>query len=218
LQLGRLNSNLGRDLNQLMAAQATCTIEGVTSAARPHDDVAGIESAPASPSRPQIGVAMFLGVLFIVLALPIAVLGVLSRLRSDVAFQWSLIFRSWISAVFLIIGTLHFTSPAGVIELIPPFIPFRLFCSYASGVLEIALAIGLWTRQGKLASVGMIVVLIAFLPFNIYGWTIAGNSVNYVDDPYYLWMRVPLQAVFIALAYLAVGSGQRAWGRSEAAT
>ena len=156
---------------------------------------------------------MFLGILATVLILPMVVLAVLSRLRSNVSFRWNLIFRSWISAVFLIIGTLHFVAPAGVVELIPPFIPFRLFCSYASGVLEIALAIGLWTRYGKAASVAMIVVLIAFLPFNIYGWTLASNSVNYIDNPNYLWMRVPLQAVFIALAYFAVDAQQRAWRR-----
>ena len=152
---------------------------------------------------------MFLGILGTVLILPILVLAVLSRLRSDVRFRWNLVFRSWISAVFLIIGTLHFLVPAGVVELIPPFFPFRLFISYASGALEIALAIGLWTRHRKLASVTMIVVLIAFLPFNIYGWTIASNSVSYVNNPNYLWMRVPLQAVFIALAYFALDAEQR---------
>jgi len=152
---------------------------------------------------------MFLGVLVVVLILPIAILAVVSRLRSDVIFRWSVIFRAWISAVFLIIGTLHFVSPAGVVELIPPFVPWRLFCSYASGVLELALAVGLWTRHRRIASLGMIVVLIAFLPFNIYGWTIASNSVNYVDDPYYLWLRVPLQGVFIALAYFALDTEQR---------
>ena len=153
---------------------------------------------------------MFIGILAVVLILPIAVLAVVSRLRSDVAFRWSLVFRSWISAVFLIIGTLHFTAPAGVVELIPPFVPFRLFFSYASGVLELALAVGLWTPYRRIASVGMILVLIAFLPFNIYGWTIASNSVNYVDDPNYLWMRVPLQGLFIALAYFALDAEQRA--------
>lgn len=160
---------------------------------------------------------MFLSIVAAVLLLPVVVLAALSRLRSGVTFRWSLIFRSWISAVFLVIGTLHFVSPAGVVELIPPFIPFRLFFSYASGVLEIALAIGLWTRYRWLASVAMIVVLIAFLPFNIYGWTIASNSVNYVDDPNYLWMRVPLQAVFIAFAYFALDAEQRGWRRTAAA-
>jgi uncharacterized membrane protein len=159
----------------------------------------------------QVGVAMFLGILVVVLILPVAVLALASRLRSDVSFRWSLIFRSWISAVFLVIGTLHFVSPAGVVELIPPFIPFRLFFSYASGVLELALAIGMWTRYRRIAGMTMIAVLAAFLPFNIYGWTIASNSVNYVDDPYYLWLRVPLQAVFIAFAYFGLDAGQRAW-------
>jgi uncharacterized membrane protein len=64
----------------------------------------------------------------------------------------------------------------------------------------------------------MIVVLIAFLPFNIYGWTIASNSVNYVNDPYYLWIRVPLQAVFIALAYFALDPEQRRWQRPAGAS
>src|SRR5687768_14273095 len=109
---------------------------------------------------------MFIGILLVVLILPIAVLAAASRLRSDITFRWSLIFRSWISAVFLIIGTLHFIAPAGVVELIPPFFPFRTFLSYASGVLELALAVGLWTRYRRIASLGMILVLIAFLPFN----------------------------------------------------
>jgi uncharacterized membrane protein len=57
----------------------------------------------------------------------------------------------------------------------------------------------------------MIACLIAFLPFNIYGWTVLENSINYRDNPFYLWIRVPMQGVFIALAYFAPLPAQRVW-------
>jgi uncharacterized membrane protein len=149
-------------------------------------------------------------ILFIVLA-PLIGLTVARQLNAKIQYPGSTLCRGWISLVFLIIGVLHFVSPAGVIELIPPFFPFAEFFAYASGALEITLAIMLWTRHARLASLLMMLCLIAFLPFNIYGWTVLENSVNYRDDPFYLWIRVPLQGVFITLAYFAPQPEQRVW-------
>jgi len=39
------------------------------------------------------------------------------------------------------------------------------------------------------------------LPFNIYGWTVGTNTPSYVNAPWYLWLRIPMQAVFIAFAW-----------------
>jgi uncharacterized membrane protein len=154
---------------------------------------------------------MLLTIITFIILVPVVGLAIVSRLNTKVEFRGSTLCRGWISLVFLIIGVLHFVSPSGVTELIPPFFPFAEFFAYASGALEIALAILLWTRYAKPASLLMIACLIAFLPFNIYGWTVLENSINYRDDPFYLWIRVPMQGVFIALAYFAPLPAQRVW-------
>jgi hypothetical protein len=47
------------------------------------------------------------------------------------------------------------------------------------------------------------------LPFNIYGWIVPGNTSNYVTSPYYLWLRVPMQMLFIAFAYFGTREDKR---------
>jgi uncharacterized membrane protein len=88
-----------------------------------------------------------------------------------------------------------------VVELIPPIFPLRAAATYASGVLELAFAALIWTRWARIIGWAIILYLALVLPFNIYGWTVPTNVPNYLTSPLYLWIRVPLQAVFMAFAY-----------------
>jgi len=129
--------------------------------------------------------------------------------------------RLWISFVFVAIGFGHFINPAFVAELLPPFIPFPYLMSYLSGAAEILMVVGLWSSQQRWAGLVMIAWLAAILPFNIYGWTIPGAgrmNPNFETSPYYLVLRIPLQAIWIYLVYVASGQSWREnfWPRTRA--
>lgn len=132
-----------------------------------------------------------------------AVFFLASKVSDIVQFRWGLAFKASLSLLFIYIGIFgHFFGADGVVALIPDFIPFPYFWSYATGALEVLFVVGMWwPRFERLTGIVMIVYLVLVLPFNIYGWTVPGNVPSFETDAYYLWGRVPLQLVFIAFAY-----------------
>ena len=133
---------------------------------------------------------------------PILLVAAVSLFVRSVRFRWANVCKLYLTLLFGFFGLYgHILHPQAVVELIPPFFPFRTFDSYASGVLEIAFAVLLWTRWARITGLVIIVYLALVLPFNIYGWTIPTNVPSYVNSPNYLWIRVPMQAVFIAFAW-----------------
>ena len=133
---------------------------------------------------------------------PVGVVALVSLIWRSVRFRWANVFRLYLTLMFGFFGLYgHILQPQGVVDLIPPFFPLRLESSYASGVLELAFAVLIWTRWARITGWAIIAWLILILPFNIYGWTVASNVPSYANSPYYLWIRVPLQAVFIAFAF-----------------
>jgi uncharacterized membrane protein len=126
----------------------------------------------------------------------------LSKIRKDMPFRWANVWKGALTLLFFVIGVAgHLVSPQGAVQLIPPFFPLRELSVYATGILEIAFAIFLWTRWERETAWIIIAYLAIVIFFNIYGWTVPTNSPNYMDNPYYLWVRVPMQALFIAFAY-----------------
>jgi len=133
---------------------------------------------------------------------PVAVVALVSLVRRSVRFRWANVFKLYLTLLFGFFGLFgHIVHPQSVVDLIPPFFPLRLEASYVSGVLELAFAILIWTRWARITGWAIIAWLIMILPFNIYGWTVASNVPSYANSPYYLWIRIPLQAVFIAFAF-----------------
>ena len=133
---------------------------------------------------------------------PILLVALASAVLRSIPFRWANVFKLYLTLLFGFFGLYgHILHPQAVVELIPPFFPFRTFDSYASGVVEIAFAVLLWTRYARLTGLSIIVYLVLVLPFNIYGWTIASNVPSFVNSPNYLWIRVPMQVVFIAFAW-----------------
>ena len=129
------------------------------------------------------------------------------RFSNNYTFRWGSAYKASLSLLFLWIGIYgHFVAAEGVVALIPGFIPFPYFWSYVTGVLEILFVVGMWwPKYEKLTGKVMFVYLPLVLPFNIYGWTVAGNVPSFENDPYYLYGRVPLQFVFMAFAYYGCG-------------
>ena len=144
---------------------------------------------------------------------PILLVALVGLVVRKAPFRWANVFKLYLTLLFGFFGLYgHLMHAQGVVELIPPFFPFRTFDRYASGVVEIAFAVLLWTRYARVTAWVIIVYLVLVLPFNIYGWTIAANVPSYVNSPTYLWIRVPMQAVFIAFAWFGT-LGDRPKGR-----
>jgi uncharacterized membrane protein len=102
-------------------------------------------------------------------------------------------------ATFVLTGISHFAIPEKFLEMMPPFLPAPLFLVYLSGVFEILGGIGLMvSKTARLAAFGLILLLLAVFPANIY---VALNNVplgGFMSYPVYQWLRLPMQIVLIA--------------------
>jgi uncharacterized membrane protein len=111
-----------------------------------------------------------------------------------------IILKYLLCAFFVLAGLNHFINPAFYLKSMPPYLPWHLFLVYFSGFSEIALGVLLLAPAfTRIAAWGLIALLIAVFPANIQ---MAVNPQLYPDiNPLVLWLRLPLQAVFIAWAY-----------------
>ena len=101
---------------------------------------------------------------------------------------------------FMLAGLYHFVNPAFYLRMMPPYLPWHLFLVYLSGFFEAALGLLLLVPSyTRLAAWGLIALLFAVFPANVY---MALNPQLFPDlPPIALWLRLPLQVVFIAWAY-----------------
>jgi uncharacterized membrane protein len=93
-------------------------------------------------------------------------------------------------------GVMHFVKPRWYERIMPPYIPAHRELVYASGVAEIAGALGtMHPRTRRRAGLFLIATLVAVFPANVH---MAVNAGDYGDVPEpALWARLPLQAVFV---------------------
>ena len=85
-------------------------------------------------------------------------------------------------------------------KIMPPYLPYHKELVYLSGAFEILLGLMLLFEKTRfLAGWGLILLLIAIFPANIYLAQTNGAAMNI--SPALAWGRLPFQAVFIALAY-----------------
>ena len=101
------------------------------------------------------------------------------------------------------VGFLHFIKPDFFLKIMPPYLPYHLPLVYASGFIEITLGVCLLFKKLRIfAGWGLILLLIAVYPANIY---LAFNETPQIAlgiSPFMAsWVRLPLQFVFIGLAY-----------------
>ena len=104
-------------------------------------------------------------------------------------------------AFFIGAGLNHFVNTDFYLHIMPPYLPWHLPLVHASGVAEITLgALLLFRRWSKIAAWGLILLLIAVFPANLH---MAVNAQLYPQfSPILLWLRLPLQGLLIAWAYL----------------
>ncbi len=106
------------------------------------------------------------------------------------------------SIFYVRIGVHHFLDPEYFLNIMPPFLPYHLELVYISGFFEILLGLLLiFPKYRFYASWGLIILLIAVFPANIYlaQSEIAQQGLN-VSKEVAIW-RLPFQALFIGLAY-----------------
>ena len=73
------------------------------------------------------------------------------------------------SILYIIIGVKHFTEPIFFLKIMPPYIPFHLELVYLSGAFEIFFGFLLLVKKyRRLAGIGIVLLLIAVFPANIY--------------------------------------------------
>ena len=95
-------------------------------------------------------------------------------------------------------GLLHFLKPAMYMKIMPPYVPWHLAMVYASGVAEILGGIGLFIpRVRRVAALGLVALLIAVFPANVYMATNPIEAGAGGLPPAALWGRLLLQPVFI---------------------
>jgi uncharacterized membrane protein len=111
-----------------------------------------------------------------------------------------IILKYLLCAFFIMAGLNHFINPVFYLKIMPPFLPSHILLVYLSGFFEMALGgMILISALTHVAAWGLIVLLIAIFPANIH---MAINPQLYPEiNPVVLWLRLPLQAVFIAWAY-----------------
>ena len=102
------------------------------------------------------------------------------------------------ATIFLVAGVGHFTSTDFFVKIMPPYLPFHRELVYLSGVFEIVLGVLLLIPQTtRLAAWGLIALLIAVFPANIYMFQ---HQELFQVSPVVLLLRLPLQAVLILWA------------------
>jgi len=86
--------------------------------------------------------------------------------------------------------------------MLPSSIPYRLEAVYLTGILEILAAVAIWIPGvTRIAGNGLLLLLMAVLPANVY------SAFNYVgfgghqSGPAYLLIRIPFQLFLIWWVY-----------------
>jgi uncharacterized membrane protein len=104
------------------------------------------------------------------------------------------------------VGILHFVAEDFFTQIVPPVLPAPRLLVWISGAAEIALGAGLIPASTRRRSgYGLVLLFIAVFPANIY-MAVSEPRLQRMPSwfeqpsPLQLWLRLPLQLVFIAWA------------------
>lgn len=112
--------------------------------------------------------------------------------------------RIGLSFFFIFTAIGHFIKTEEMAAMLPAFVPNRVAIIIVTGILELLGAIGVWIpRLKRITGWCIMLMLIGFLPANIY------SAINHIEfgghgsGPAYLLVRIPFQLLVIAWAYYA---------------
>ena len=109
----------------------------------------------------------------------------------------------WFTALgYIAVGIYHFVNKDFFMCIMPPYIPFHSFCVLFSGLAEILLGVALlMPAYRRWASYGIIALLIAVFPANIYLAMDAGAQACLETTSTIAIIRLPFQIVFVLIAW-----------------
>lgn len=101
--------------------------------------------------------------------------------------------------VYVVAGLNHFINPKTYLAIMPPYIPAHQLLVNLSGIAEVALGLGLlFPATRSLAAWGLVLLLIAVFPANVY----MATADRFSSIPMWIkWGRLPLQGLLIWWAY-----------------
>jgi uncharacterized membrane protein len=111
--------------------------------------------------------------------------------------------RIILAVIFMLSGILHFVLPQAYLRIMPPYLPSPSLLVDISGVAEMLGGVGLlvpFTRH--LAAWGLVALLIAVLPANIYTATAHLPLPGLAGQSWVQWLRIPLQIPLVYWAWL----------------
>ena len=112
------------------------------------------------------------------------------------------IFSVLLTLAMVLAGVSHFTMPATYVAIVPDYLPAPLALVYISGVAEILLGLALQIPGlRRLAGFGLIALFIAVLPANIKQAVHNRQPPGLEMSPTMVWVRLPMQLLFIAWAF-----------------
>lgn len=108
----------------------------------------------------------------------------------------------FMSSAYIYVGMRHFIDPDFFLAIMPDYLPFHQEAVYISGFFEILLGgMLLFQKSRKVAGWGLIVLLIAVFPANIYlAQNEAAQQAIDISQTAAI-VRLPFQALFIGIAF-----------------
>jgi uncharacterized membrane protein len=104
---------------------------------------------------------------------------------------------------FVVAGVMHFVIPRSYEAIVPDRLPARRALVYVSGMAEIAGGAGvLHPRTRRLASRWSAATLVAVFPANV-NMALNPNRFRVPGGAVALWLRLPVQALFVRWALAA---------------
>ena len=113
--------------------------------------------------------------------------------------------RAAMSTAMAFSGVTHVVNPRPFVQHLPTFVPGRERIILWTGLLEMLFATGLaapsrWRRE---VAIALAAYLIAVFPANVYV-AATGVRIEGLPGAGHPWLRLPLQAVYVAWAFWAV--------------
>jgi uncharacterized membrane protein len=106
------------------------------------------------------------------------------------------------AAIYIIAGVCHFITPKFYLKITPKWVPFPEYVNVLVGVIEIVLGLAvLFTFTRQYAAIGIIALLVAVFPANVYHFKKAKRKQKQVLITF---LRLPIQALLIYWAYTFV--------------
>ena len=118
--------------------------------------------------------------------------------------------RIALTVFFAFTGIGHFIKTDALVAMMPPAVPYRAELVYLTGILEGLGAIGIWIpRWRRLTGICLIVMLVGFLPVNIYAAIQRVDFGGHELGPVYLLARIPVQLLLIGATYFATAPAKQ---------